>query len=71
MKIYHFTVNFSSHTLAHHAEFLTAKTEKEAIIFAAKVKLTEKMKAWRVTSEELISFEIYDNDRKIIFEWIK
>lgn len=57
--------------MAHHAEFLTSKTEKDAIIFDAKVKLTEKMKAWKVTSEELISFEIYDNDRKTTFEWAK
>ena len=71
MKIYHFTVNFSSHTLAHHAEFLTAKTENEAIIFEAKVKLTEKMKEWKVTAAELSVFEVYDNDRKTIFEWIK
>lgn len=71
MKTYHFTAQFATRTMAHHAEFITAKTEKEAIIFEAKVKLTEKMKEWKVTAAELSVFEVYDNDRKVIFEWIK
>ena len=71
MKTYHFSVHFNGCEIAHHSEFETAFINTFDIKEKAKKTLDTKLKEWGFLPTDLNRFEVYDEERKIIFEWKK
>ena len=71
MKTYHFSVHFDGCEIAHHSEFETAFVKPFDIKEKAKKVLDTKLKEWGFLPADLNKFEVYDDERKIIFEWKK
>lgn len=70
MAIIHFTATFTNSFCSHHCSFESERKDKE-LIAEARALLTMKMLYWQRKAEELIRFEVYDNERKQIFLWEK
>lgn len=68
MKLYHFSVTFEGLKLPHHGQTVTANSD---FVLMCKAELTRKLKIWNLKAEDVTSFEIYDNDRNILFNWKK
>jgi hypothetical protein len=68
MKIYHFSVVFGDRCVPHHGEVITANPD---FVMACKAELTKKLRLWKKEAINVTSFEIYDNDRNILFNWKK
>ena len=71
MKTYHFSVHFDGCEITHHSEFETAFINPFDIKEKAKKTLDTKLKEWGFLPTDLNRFEVYDEERKIIFEWKK
>jgi hypothetical protein len=68
MKTYHFSVSFTGTGMLHHGAVITCKPD---YVLACKAELTKKLKLWKQEAINITSFEIYDNDRKVLFSWEK
>ena len=66
MTPYHFTARFRGLDMNYHGEIRPLGAD---VINAGRTALTRKIKEWGLTSDDLIFFEIYDNDRKRFFVW--
>ena len=71
MKTYHFSAAFDGCELPHHGEFETTFINHFDIKEKAKKILDTKLNDWGFFAADLNKFEIYDNERKIIFQWKK
>lgn len=66
MTLYHFTARFRGLEMNYHGEIQPLGAD---IINAGRTALTRKIKEWGLSADDLIFFEIYDNDRKRFFVW--
>ena len=64
---YHFSVLFTNGTIKLHGEF----EQKKDFIKEAKAELKKKLPLWKREEKDVIEFEIYNNDRKIVFNYKK
>ena len=71
MKTYHFSATFDGCELPHHGEFETTFINHFDIKEKAKKILNTKLNDWGFLPADLNKFEIYDNERKTIFQWKK
>lgn len=68
---YHYSVKFKGCNLFFHSKFNTVFTDKEQIVSKARKHLSEKLPVFKQTGDDILSIEIYDNEREIIFKWEK
>jgi outer membrane lipoprotein-sorting protein len=61
-------VVFGADSIPHHGEVITANPD---FVLACKAELTKKLKFWQKEAVNITSFEIYDNDRNVLFNWGK
>ena len=66
MTPYHFTARFRGLEMNYHGEIRPLGAD---VINAGRTTLTRKIKEWGLSADDLIFFEIYDNDRKRFFVW--
>lgn len=71
MKKYHFSAKFKGSSWSYHGEFITGYTDLDIIKKFAKKTLAEKLPNWKKQEIDLTEFEIYNNDRTVIFNWKK
>ena len=71
MKTYHYSVNFKGSDLNHHGEFETVFTDKEQIVSKARKHLSGKLTYFGYTGDDILSIEIYNNERETVFKWKK
>ena len=71
MKTYHFSATFDGCDIAHHGEFETAFVNSEDIKEKAKTVMRKRLIDWGFAPDDLICFEVYNDERNIIFEWKK
>ena len=71
MKTYHYSVKFKGDELNYHGEFETVFTDKEQIVGKARKHLANKLPEFGFTGDDILSIEIYNNEREIIFKWEK
>ena len=71
MKVYHYSVKFKGFALNYHCEFETVFTEKEQIVSKARKHLQGKLPDFGYTGDDILSIEIYNNERETIFKWEK
>lgn len=69
MKTYHYSVLFLNSEIPHHGTFETVFTESSQVKEKAKKFMALKLTTWKKNASDITSFEVYDNDRKIIFKW--
>ena len=71
MKVYHYSVKFKGDELNYHGEFETVFTDREQIVSKARKHLQGKLPDFCYTGNDILSIEIYNNEREIIFKWKK
>ena len=71
MKVYHYSVKFKGFALNYHCEFETVFTEKEQIVSKARNHLANKLPEFGFTGDDILSIEIYNNERETVFKWKK
>lgn len=71
MKTYHYSVKFNGFALNYHGEFETVFTDKDQIVAKARKHLSGKLTEFGFTGDDILSIEIYNNEREIIFTWKK
>ncbi len=68
LRIYHFSVKFDGSEMLFHGEYITMSKD---FVIIAKSELTKKLKVWKKQAKDVVSFEVYDNDRNVLFSWSK
>lgn len=71
MKTYHYSTTFRNSELTYHGDFETSFTDFNDIKAKGSRSLQKKMIRWKFEPDDILTFEIYDNDRNIIFTWKK
>ena len=71
MKKYHFSVLFKNSVIRHHGDFTTALSQVSDIVKKAKIALVDKLEAWQQAGENIIEFEIYTQEREVIYTFKK
>ena len=71
MKTYHYSVKFKGFALNYHGEFETVFTDREQIVSKARKHLSGKLPYFGYKGDDILSIEIYNNEREIIFKWKK
>lgn len=71
LKRYHFSATFEGSDIKYHGEFLTAYTDIETIKQYARKALVDKLSHWLMSVDDLTVFEIYTEEREIIFTYKK
>lgn len=71
---YHVSVKFEGSEYAYHTTFKCHSTDKEAIIQASRISITDKLKEWNLEAKDITRVEIYyyDNlDERTIYNFEK
>lgn len=69
--IYHFSVLFKDSVIRHHGHINTQLKQVPDIVQKAKIALVEKLPDWQQSGENVTEFEIYNENREIIYTWKK
>ena len=71
---YYYSMKFAGEELRFHGYFKTSWSDLETVKDKARESISEKMKVWGFTGDDIEYFEIYtykNYDEKQIFEWRK
>ena len=73
MKVYHFSVGFTTTKIRFHGDFMTKFSNVDDILMSGKHALTAKLKTWDKKGEMVNFFEIYRfddyGDEISIYKW--